>query len=81
MFGELGWISCDYEQHSTVKLLKDERCDIDLYQGKKSHPLYIACQNRHDKTVQLLLINEANVNLCRKDVAGPLFYSLSKRTW
>ncbi|XP_062577488.1 serine/threonine-protein phosphatase 6 regulatory ankyrin repeat subunit C-like, partial [Saccostrea cucullata] len=36
-------------------------------------PLYIACQNGHQSTVQLLLTNSADIHLCDKDGKSPLY--------
>lgn len=35
--------------------------------------LYIACQNGLDRTVEFLLNNGADVNLCTKTGVGPLY--------
>lgn len=36
-------------------------------------PLFIACQNGHESTLQLLLNNGADSNLCLEDGTSPLY--------
>ncbi|XP_062612944.1 ankyrin-1-like [Saccostrea cucullata] len=45
---------------------------INLCNKNGASPLYIACQNGHDSTVQLLLNNGADINLCDNDGFSPL---------
>lgn len=44
-------------------------------------PLHIACQLGHDETVQLLLDHGANINLCIKDEASPLYVAFVWRQY
>lgn len=37
-----------------------------------SSPLYIACQNGHESTAQLLLSNGADIDLCIEDGTNPI---------
>lgn len=45
-----------------VQLLLNNGADINSSEKNSVSPLYIACYNRHDSTVKLLLSNGANDN-------------------
>lgn len=53
--------------------------DVNLCNEIGHSPLFVACENGLDNTVQLLLENGANVNLSDKDGVSPLFLACTKR--
>ncbi|XP_062585884.1 uncharacterized protein LOC134247557 [Saccostrea cucullata] len=57
---------------SIICLMKND-ADINLCNNDGVSPLYIACQNGHDSTLQLLLNNGADINLCTNDGTSPLY--------
>lgn len=52
-------------------LLLSHGADINLCDKYCESPIYIACRNGHDRTVQLLLSHLADIDLCDKgDITG-----------
>ena len=49
-----------------------KQADVNLCMKDSTGPLYIACQNGHESTAQLLLKNGAEVNLSIEDGSTPL---------
>ncbi|XP_062579236.1 uncharacterized protein LOC134241175 [Saccostrea cucullata] len=85
-FKETNTKTRERRENTTISLLsnsdKINLCDIKngdshpckaYYRGRDSTPLYIACQNGHESTLQLLLNNGADINLCKNDGASPLY--------
>lgn len=44
-----------------------------MFMRNRANPLNITCQNGYDNTVQLLLCNGADLNLCNVNGASPLY--------
>lgn len=49
--------------------------NIELCRNTRGNPFYIACQNGHDSTVQLILKNGAYIDICEIDKDCPLYIS------
>ncbi|VDI10550.1 Hypothetical predicted protein, partial [Mytilus galloprovincialis] len=47
-----------------VKILLDNKADINKCTDVGESPLYIACQNNHIEIVKVLLENKADINKC-----------------
>ena len=50
-----------------------KNADVNLCNNDGISPLWKACQNGHEETVQLLLKHDASVNLCNNDKVSPLW--------
>ena len=58
---------------SAVKFLLDHQAQVDLALNTEATPLYIACQNGHQKVAEVLLAFGAVPNSQTNDLATPLF--------
>lgn len=49
----------------TLLHFNDNETNINLCIDNGANPFHIACENGHDNTVQFLLDNGADINLCK----------------
>lgn len=67
------FIACQEGHVNIVKLLLDNKADIDKFNDKGMSPLFVACQENHQSVIQLLLNNKADINKLTNNETSPLF--------
>ena len=56
-----------------MQILLNNGANVNLSDENGFSPLYAACHDGHDTTVQLLLNNGADLNLCYNEGCNPLY--------
>ncbi|XP_063404193.1 uncharacterized protein LOC134687664 [Mytilus trossulus] len=72
------YISSAYGYIEVVKMLINNKADINNCRDTGESPLYIACQNGHTEVVQMLINNKADINKCRDTGVSPVYIACYK---
>ncbi|VDI17889.1 Hypothetical predicted protein, partial [Mytilus galloprovincialis] len=67
-----------YGHTEVVKMLINNKADINKCRDTGDSPLYIACQEGHTEVVQLLINNKADINKCNDEDVSPLYLLVRK---
>ncbi|XP_071136253.1 uncharacterized protein [Mytilus edulis] len=67
--------ACEEGHTEVVKMLINNKADINKSRDTGESPLHIACWNGHTEIVQMLVNNKADINKCRNTGESPLYYA------
>ncbi|XP_063404188.1 uncharacterized protein LOC134687660 [Mytilus trossulus] len=73
------YISSAYGYIEVVKMLINNKANINTCDNEECSPLYIACQNGHTEVVQMLINNKADINKCNNEEYSPLYIACYNR--
>ncbi|XP_052087496.1 uncharacterized protein LOC127724554 [Mytilus californianus] len=72
------YIACQEGHTEVVKMLINNKVDINKCRDTGASPLYIACQEGHTEVVQMLINNKADINKCNDKEVSPLYIACYK---
>ncbi|VDI83823.1 Hypothetical predicted protein [Mytilus galloprovincialis] len=72
------YMASAYGYNEVVKLLVNNKGDINKCDYKDLSPLYIACQNARTEVVQMLINNKADINKCTDEEVSPIYVACYK---